>query len=251
MVLALVLAETGVGGAAALWAVPLWGRARPGLFKLVGGALAAAAALSWLAARAPLAGAGPEGRLALRLLGASAAAAVLWQALLWSGARAASRAAGIGFVPVGAAALAAVAAIPAPGTSIALRVFQVLSGALFAGAAADGLLLGHWHLVECRLSRRPLWLVNRMFLVGCALAVAGAVAGGGGRGVARAEFSPLLGVGALTTALAVGLIAICALMAVLIDRLVKEGSTQAATGFFYLAVIMAMAGEFAAKVRFF
>jgi hypothetical protein len=61
----------------------------------------------------------------------------------------------------------------------------------------------------------------------------------------------LLGVGTLTVALAVGLTAVCALIAVFIRALIKEDSIQAATGFFYLAVIMAVAAEFAAKVRFF
>jgi len=36
-----------------------------------------------------------------------------------------------------------------------------------------------------------------------------------------------------------------------IRALVKEDSIQAATGFFYLAVILALSAEFAAKVRFY
>jgi hypothetical protein len=36
-----------------------------------------------------------------------------------------------------------------------------------------------------------------------------------------------------------------------IRALIKEDSIQAATGLFYLAVIMALAAEFAAKVRFY
>ena len=41
------------------------------------------------------------------------------------------------------------------------------------------------------------------------------------------------------------------MIAFFIRAMVKEDSIQAATGFFYLAVIMAFAAEFAAKVRFY
>jgi hypothetical protein len=52
-------------------------------------------------------------------------------------------------------------------------------------------------------------------------------------------------------ALSVGLAALCVMIAFFIRAMVKEDSIQAATGFFYLAVIMAFAAEFAAKVRFY
>jgi hypothetical protein len=51
--------------------------------------------------------------------------------------------------------------------------------------------------------------------------------------------------------LAVGLVLLCGLMASFIRVLVRGNSIQAATGMFYLAVIMALAAEFAAKVYFF
>ena len=50
---------------------------------------------------------------------------------------------------------------------------------------------------------------------------------------------------------AAGLVLLCGLMASFIRVLVKGNSIQAATGMFYLAVIMALAAEFAAKVYFF
>lgn len=251
MVIALVLAEVAAGGTAALWVAPLWGRARPSFFKLAGGVLTVVAVLAWTAARAPLRGAGGEAHLAERLLGLTAALAVIWQVLLWAGARTASRAAGIAVVPASLAALVAIALIPGGRGAEGLRVFQLVSGALFAGAVTDGLLLGHWYLIDRRLSREPLRLINALFLAGCPLVAAAVIAGGTRGGEARPDFSPLLGVGFLTVALAVGLDALCALMGSLIHRLVKEDSIQAATGFFYLAVIMALAAEFAAKVRFF
>lgn len=252
MVLALVLAEVAVGGTALLWATPAWGRARPGFYKLVGAVLLAAAALAWLAARGPLGGEGAPGArgAAVVLLAATAGASLLWQVLLWLRARNAARALGIATVPVGVAALVALAAVPAARNATAVAAFQLLAGAVFAGAITDGLLLGHWYLVDRKLSPEPLARINRFLLAGCALAaVAAIVAGPGGR--ASAQLSPLLGVGALTFVLALGLIAVCALIGFFIRGLVRENSLQAATGFFYLAVIMGIAAEFAAKVDFY
>lgn len=255
MVLALVLAELAVGGLAVLWLVPAWGRVKDGFFKLTGAILATIAILAWAAARGPLtgpdSGAGTEAETGVALLGAFAAATVLWQLLLWLGARAASRTVGILAVPVGAAALIALAADPAASSAPAVAAFQLLVGALFAGAVTDGLLLGHWHLVDRKLSREPIARINQLFLVGCALAAVAALSGGTGGGEARTDLSPLLGVGVLTVSIAVGLTALCALIGFFIRALIKENSLQSATGLFYLGVIMAFAAEFAAKVRFF
>ena len=75
---------------------------------------------------------------------------------------------------------------------------------------------------------------------------------GGARGSAVDQsLSPLLAFPNLTVYLAVGLVLLCGLMASFIRVLVKGNSIQAATGMFYLAVIMALAAEFAAKVYFF
>jgi hypothetical protein len=255
VVLALVLAEIAVGGLAVLWLVPAWGQVKNGFFKLAGAILAILAILSWAAARGPLtgpaSGAGSEAETGVALLGAFAAATVLWQVLLWAGARTASRAVGIFAVPVGAAALIALAADPATSSPPAIAAFQLLAGALFVGAVTDGLLLGHWHLVDRKLSRAPIARINRLFLIGCALAAVAALSGGTGGGEARTDLSPLLGVGVLTVSIAVGLAALCALIGFFIRALIKENSLQSATGLFYLGLIMAFAAEFAAKVRFF
>ena len=75
---------------------------------------------------------------------------------------------------------------------------------------------------------------------------------GGARGSAVDQsLSPLLAFPNLTVYLAIGLVLLCGLMASFIRVLVKSNSIQAATGMFYLAVIMALAAEFAAKVYFF
>jgi len=237
-----------------------------GFFKLIGGVLAVLAILAWLAGRAPLLGSRVTGsttllaipktptaaRTGVALLLAFAVATVVWQVLLWFGARALSKAVGILAVPIGVAALIAIAYDPAASSSGISAAFQLLAGALFAGAVTDGLLLGHWYLVERKLSRAPLARMNYFFLGGCGVAIIGAILGRhGGAGQATADLSPLLGAGSLAAYLAIGLAALCVMIGFFIRALVKEDSIQAATGLFYLAVILALAAEFAAKVRFF
>jgi hypothetical protein len=255
IVLALVLAETAVGGLAVLWLSDAWGRTRMGFFKLVGAVLTACAILAWLAARAPLtgtAGASTAAKTAVALLAVFAGANLLWQVLLWANAKRASRIVGLLAVPVGMAGLVAIAYVPAAASYGISAAFQLLAGALFAGAVTDGLLLGHWYLVERKLSREPLARMNRLFLAGCGVAIIAAILGRhGGAGQAQASLSPLLGAGALAAYLAIGLAALCVMISIFIRALIKEDSIQAATGLFYLAVILALAAEFAAKVRFF
>src|SRR6266550_4264353 len=137
IVLALVMAETAVGGLAVLWLSDAWGRTRMGFFKLIGGVLAVLAILAWLAARAPL-------------LGVSCVSSRLSPCV---GVPTAARAGVVLAVPIGVAALIAIAYDPAASSSSISAAFQLLAGALFAGAVTDGLLLGHWYLVERKLSR--------------------------------------------------------------------------------------------------
>lgn len=252
-VMSLVLAEITVGGLAVLWSTPAWTLIRRGFFKLAGTVLVTSAVLAWLAARAPLGGIHAHGAAgaALWLLAATAGGTVLWQALLWAGLDGASRAAGIAAIPLGVASFVALARLPASSHPFAVGLAQLLAGALFLGAVTDGLVLGHWYLVDRRASRAPLARMGVLFLAGAPLMAAATIAGGGGGATADPRLSPLLGAGSLTVALAVGLAVICALIGFFIRALVKEDSIQAATGFFYLAVIMALAAEFAAKVRFF
>src|SRR4029077_17638498 len=157
----------------------------------------------------------------------------VWQVLLWVGARATSKAVGILAVPIGVAALIAIDYHPAAASSGISAAFQLLAGALFAGAVTDGLLLGHWYLVERKLSRAPLARMNTLFLAGCVVAMAGAILGRH-PGTATVQLSPLLGAGALAAYLAVGLAALCVMIGFFIRALVKEDSIQAATGLFYL-----------------
>jgi hypothetical protein len=154
-------------------------------------------------------------------------------------------------VPTGVVALVFLADVPGARHAEWVGAFQLVAGALFAGAVTDGLLLGHWYLVERRLSREPLRRMNYLFLGGAVLAATATIVGGGGGAVANPQLSPLLGAGSLTVALAVGLTGLCVVISIFIRALIKEDSIQAATGFFYLAVILALSAEFAAKVRFY
>ena len=79
------------------------------------------------------------------------------------------------------------------------------------------------------------------------------VSAGFGDVAVSSQFSPYLGISGLATWIALGMVGATLLIAVLIRASLrgKEArAVQAATGFFYLAVITAFAGEMAAKVRF-
>jgi hypothetical protein len=255
IVLALVLAEVAVGGVLILWAVPLWGNVRTSFWKINGAVLAVTGVLATLAARAPLLdspGVTGAAQAGVGMLGFFASLNVVSQVVLWVGALKVARAVSIASVPVGFAALVAIALDPAAQSSHAVAAFQLVAGALFAGAATVGLLLGHWYLVDRKLSRAPLARVNLLFCGGAIVAAVAAFLGrGAGGGTAQASLSPLLGAGALASYLAVGLAGLCLTIGVFIRALVKEDSVQAATGLFYLGVIMGLSAEFAAKVRFF
>ena len=88
--------------------------------------------------------------LALALAGAT----VLWMALVRLRLNVAGRALGIATVPLAVGMLLAFARTIEE--SLALSLFQLLAGAAFTGAVLDGLLLGHWYLVQPGLARGPL-----------------------------------------------------------------------------------------------
>jgi hypothetical protein len=67
------------------------------------------------------------------------------------------------------------------------------------------------------------------------------------------SLNPVLAVAGLSSWIALGMVGATALIAVLIRAALKgsrPSAVQAATGFFYLAVITAFTAELAAKVRF-
>jgi hypothetical protein len=252
-VIALVLVETAAGGTALLWLGGVWGAVKRGFFVLTESVTLACALLATLAA----AGAadppfGPD-RPAVLLAAATSVLLGLSLAALVLRLDAAGRLFGILAIPAAGTALVAFGQVAGP--SLVPAMLQILAGAAFMGAVTDGLLLGHWYLVDRRLSREP---INRYTLLLIAAVVFEAAAVGlfGFREQTTGPapgFSPFLGIAGLATWLALGMVACTALIALLIRASLKgtrARAVQAATGFFYLAVITAFTAEMAAKVRF-
>ena len=272
-VLAVVLAMTAVGSSVLLWFAPTWGAVRHGYEMLTGATVGLLAWGAWASLRAPVrslesTATATDGALASTLLLATAvlsglAVVVLAVRLPPVVARVLGGAATLtgiaSFVPI-----AAIRAGLGGAGGLAQGLVELLLGAALMGAVWVGMILGHWYLVERRLSNR--------YMVWIAWAnVAAVVAGLGSvllsarnpapcEGLAGAafevcarSFSPVLRIGSMTVILGLGVLALIALIAGFNVRLAKEGgrSIQASTGMFYLAVILAPAVEFAAKVRFF
>jgi hypothetical protein len=250
-VLSLVLAETVAGAAAYLFLTPLWGEVRRGFFKLTGLIVVALSVAMWAgvaAAREPVSDAG---RWSLRLSIAFTAVTILWLLLLFVRLHGPARILGIASVPLAVGLLAALAGTS--DESWAVSFLQLLAGTAFMGAVIDGLLLGHWYLTDRKLTRAP---INRLALAligAVVLEAAAVIAGGFGPNRGNREFSALLTAAGLAPWVALGMIGTTALIAGMIKvtlRGERATAVQAATGFFYLAVITAFAGELAAKVRF-
>lgn len=245
-VMSVILLEAAVGGAVVLWASGVWGAVRRGFFLLIGSTLALSAIGAWAITRSQVSG--PQ----VTVLGIFAALLVAWQVLLVARQEGVSRVVGLAGTAVGVAGLVMFGL--AHGVRPGLAVLELALGALFLGSTLYGLLLGHWYLVERRLSNVHMIRSARWYAVGVAAAVGAAVLSaqnpppdlGGG-------FSPVLVVPGFSLMLAVGLVAICALIAGFVWKLAGEGgrSIQAATGMFYLAVIMAFSAELSTKFRFF
>ncbi len=253
-VIALVLAETAAGGAAVMWLTGLWGKVKRGFFILTTSVVLGCALLATLAASSahdPAAGgARPAVVLAAAtsvLLGLSLSALIL--RLLPTG-----RLLGVAAIPVSAVMLVALASVAE--TSIVPAALQLIAGAVFMGAVLDGMLLGHWYLVDRGLARDHIQRLGILLLASVALEGA-AVAVGAATGTIRPTegFSPLLTVGgdAIWLTIVLGMVGLTALIGALIHASLRDRrprAVQAATGFFYLAVITAFSAELAAKVRF-
>ncbi len=238
-VLAVLLLEIALGSLGVLAVAPVWGVVKRGYFLLVGWTVLVCALLSWLAA--------PAARTwLLGFAGGSLAVLAALQAKRFTVARVLS------VLAAGAGVAATVAIAHERGSGQVSGAFAMLAGAAFLGATWDGMVLGHWYLVDRKLSVRPMQWHAWAFTAGVALAVVSAALAKGGKPTgSEAGLNPLLLVSNLTLYLAFGLVAVNALLAFFVHKLVAEGSIRAATGMLYLAVIMAFAAEFAAKARFF
>lgn len=244
-VMSVILLETAVGGAAVMWAGGVWGVVRRGFFLLVGFFLVLCAAGAWAIV-------GTQAGAASTALAVFTVLLVVWQLLLVTGQQRASRWVGL------IAAVAGVAALPffagLRDAAIVRGIAELVLGSAFLGSAFYGLLLGHWYLVERRLSNRYMIHSARWFAAGTVGAIgAAALSAMNPIPADTTQFSPFLQTENFTVLLAGGLVAICVIIAGFLIKLANEGgrSIQAATGYFYLAVIMAFSAELASKFRFF
>lgn len=269
-VLALVLLMTAVGSAAFLWLSPSYGKIRAGYDVLTGSTIAL---IAWGAAASltnPIAtltsNYGTQARQATLVFAgltavASLARTVRIPALI-------ARVIGTGGVAVGLWAFYPLALIRADrggAGGVVQGVAELAFGSILMGAIWVGMILGHWYLVERRLTNlhmvRIAWLNVAAVAAGAASVLlswrnpapcAGLVDGPEFQQCAML-FAPILRIGSMTIVLGFGVLALIALISGFNVKLAREGgrSIQASTGMFYLAVILAPAVEFAAKVRYF
>ena len=136
----------------------------------------------------------------------------------------------------------------AAGGNHALAIARTMVGALFLGAVSDAMLLGHWYLVQPGLSRRPIhelndWLLRiwplevALLLVptGMISAVTGSVDDG---------WNGMLTWFWVASALSTGVLAYVTRIA-LKERFYS--AVMAATGFLYLAILMAFSTDLVAR----
>jgi hypothetical protein len=276
-VLSLVLVELGVGGLALLWFLPTFNKVRHGYEILLGSTLSLVLWGAWAAMGAPLASvindpaqsatAIDAATLVRQLVGVTTIVSALSVAAIAARQAMVGRVLGFASVAVGLASFVPFAQLRAtrgvPG-GVWQGILELALGALLMGAIWNGMILGHWYLVEKRLSNKYMvWMAwtNVAAVVAGVLAVAISSrnpvpcidAVGAAREACSFSFSPLLGVGSLTIIMGLGVMSLIALIAGFNVKLAREGgrSIQASTGMFYLAVILAPAAEFAAKIRYF
>jgi hypothetical protein len=250
-VMAVLLAETAVGGTVVTLTSGVHGKVRRGFLVLSGVILALCAWGAWAAARAAVGAApsAPQARM-VTALGVFAGVLTLWQLAVLARVGV-ERYIGLGAAVVGVVALATIALAREAG--VVLAAVELAAGAFFLGSALYGLLLGHWYLVERRLSNSHMVRSATLYAAGVGAAVVGAVLSAQHPTPVATGFSPFLAVPGFSLLLVAGLVAICALIAGFVWKLAQEGgrSIQAATGMFYLAVIMAFSAELSSKVGFF
>jgi hypothetical protein len=272
-VLALVLAMTAVGTSALLWTWPTYGKVRPGFELLVGSTVALLGWAAFAALRTPVASvleADPASVVGATRWSLLAMIALSVAAVVLRGLRVDAivpRVLGIAGTVAGSAALWPLAVLRAQGGGaggVAQGAVELVLGALLLGSIWFGMLLGHWYLVERRLSNRPMIVTSWINVAVIGAGLASVLLSGrnpapcaGLEGAAFQQcsllFAPVLRIGSMTLVLGLGVLALLALISGFNVKLAREGgrSIQAATGMFYLAVILAPAVEFAAKVRFF
>ncbi len=248
--MALVLAELVAGCLALVWLTPLWHEVKHGFFKVTGSIAAALAACTWLSISAGLEAGSEPGHLAMWCAAVITVVAALSVVLLFARVDRGAWAAGMMTIPISVLMLGALAGTASSGWPLAF--FQLFAGAAFLGSVLAALLLGHWYLTDRKLTRVPINRAVVLLLVGVALETVAIVLGGFAPAPAGTAFNPLL----IGTApwIAMGMVVVTGLVGVLARATLKgerSSAVQAATGFFYLAVLTSLTGELAAKVGFF
>lgn len=251
-VLAVILLEIALGSMAVLLVAPVWGVVKRGYFRLVCATVAACGLLAWLSALGPLRDVRHDPWQTGQMLLGVFVWSVLTMVALQAGRDGVARVLAGVTVLLGVVASIGLARLRGGGATTYGGLAAILTGAVFVGATWDGMLLGHWYLVDRKLKVDPMRWHAWAYTIGTALAVVSAALAKGGKPTgSEANLNPLLLVSDLTLYLAFGLVAVCGLLAFFVHKLVNEGSIRAATGMLYLAVIMAFSAEFAAKARFF
>lgn len=251
-VLAVLLLESALGSLFVMAVAPVWGVVKRGYFLLVGWTVAVCAVLAALSAAGPLSRAGSRAGLAQGAMWAFVGLSVVVLGLLQTKRFGPARLVSWLACVAGVVAVVGIALLRGSGGPTWGGVAAMLTGAAFLGATWDGMVLGHWYLVDRKLTVDPMRWHAWAFTVGIALAVVSAALAKGGEVTgAESSLNPLLLVSDLTLYLAFGLVAVNAQLSFFVHKLVNEGSIRAATGMLYLAVIMALSAEFAAKARFF
>jgi hypothetical protein len=252
-VMSVILLEAAVGACVVLWASGVWGAVRRGFFVLTGITVALCAAGAWALVRSEPAAAIPDGTRVVGSLAVLTVLCVAWVVLLLAKFQRGAHAVGLVTCAAGLAVLPLFAQLRE--RAVLAGVAELVLGALFLGSTLYGLLLGHWYLVERRLDHRYMVRSAWWYIAGVAGAIGAAVlsALNPAPPVVATSFSPMLAVPGFTVLLTSGLVAICAMIAGFVWKLAREGgrSIQAATGYFYLAVILAFSAELATKFRFF
>jgi hypothetical protein len=251
--LTVVLAEAVAGGLALTWLSRLWHEAKRSYFTIYGVFLTVLLAVPcWLVARAIAAPVDPAWGWVTRLTLASAAVVGSSAVLMLARQRSAARVVGVLSVPVSIAALVAIARTG--DASLPVALVQVGAGALFLGAAYDGLFLGHWYLTDRKLTRKPIGRAT-WWLLGASILEIVAVVAAGFRGSSSAtSLNPILAAGDVAPWIGLGMAGATLLIAVMTKATLRgerASAVQSATGFYYLAVITAFVAEIAVKTRFF
>jgi hypothetical protein len=262
---ALILLEMGVGGLVLTWIAPTWGKVRHGyemllgstvLLMIWGGRAALSSPLARLVeAEDATAAMRNAAELVQLLLLVCLGAGVLSMAALATRVALPARLLGIVSVLAGVGSFLPLAQLQREliGSNLIVGILELVLGALLLGGIWTGMILGHWYLVERKLTNKYMIWVAWLNVVAVAAGLASILISLANPAPEFGMFSPLLSVGNMTLTLGIGTLGLVALISGFNVKLAKEGgrSIQASTGMFYLAVILAPAAEFAAKIRYF